>query len=318
MRNLESLVGYTFKKKSLLVEAMTHPSCNGPGIRASLDRLEFLGDAILDYVVVTNLFSITDPSPLDNATLHLLRTALVNADILGFLIMEWSITEPRVNVTVTVDDGTANSDSRSSDRNRSPVDPKEITLTPSSTPIPLWSFMRHASPDMGAIQRATSLRHTSMRDDILHALWHGTHYPWSLLSRLQAQKFYSDVFESLLGAVWVDSGSIAACEQVVERVGILPLMRRLVRDGVHLLHPKEELGRLAVRERVEYVVEARAGEDREEGERVFGCRVFVGGACVGTAEGGLSREEARTRAAEVACRVLKERGKGGVEVVGGL
>jgi hypothetical protein len=30
----------------------------------------------------------------------------------------------------------------------------------------------------------------------------------------------------------------------------------------------------------------------------------------------LSREEARTRAAEVACRVLKGRGKEGAEVVG--
>jgi dsRNA-specific ribonuclease len=218
MGKLESLVGYTFTKKSLLVEAMTHPSCNGPGVRASLDRLEFLGDAILDYVVVTNLFSITDPSPLDNATLHLLRTALVNADILGFLVMEWKITEQRVDVNVTVDDDEPSLSPRSSSGSSrsSPVDPpKEITLIESETPLPLWSFMRHASPDMGAIQRATSLRHAAMREEILHALWHGEEYPWSLLCRLQAQKFYSDVFESLLGAVWVDSGSIEECEKVV-------------------------------------------------------------------------------------------------------
>ncbi|EAQ84004.1 hypothetical protein CHGG_10408 [Chaetomium globosum CBS 148.51] len=99
MRQLESLVGYTFTKKALLVEAMTHPSCNGPGIRASLDRLEFLGDAILDYVVVNKLFAISDPAPLENSSLHLLRTALVNADILGFLVMEWAITEDGVEVT---------------------------------------------------------------------------------------------------------------------------------------------------------------------------------------------------------------------------
>ncbi|AEO71724.1 uncharacterized protein THITE_2033760, partial [Thermothielavioides terrestris NRRL 8126] len=95
MRPLESLIGYTFTKKALLVEAMTHPSCTGPGIRASLDRLEFLGDAILDYIVVNRLFS--DPAGLDNSTLHLLRTALVNADILGFLVMEWAIEQDRVD-----------------------------------------------------------------------------------------------------------------------------------------------------------------------------------------------------------------------------
>ncbi|KAK4122945.1 P-loop containing nucleoside triphosphate hydrolase protein [Parathielavia appendiculata] len=311
MRNLESLIGYTFNKKSLLVEAMTHPSCTGPGIRASLDRLEFLGDALLDYIVVTNLFRLTTgedtAGPLDNATLHLLRTALVNADILGFLAMEWCVTEARVDVNVDDDSKWFKTGS-----NRA----TEIHLVESQTPLPLWSFMRHASPDMGAIQRATSLRHAAMRERILQALWRGEEYPWSLLCRLQAQKFYSDVFESVLGAVWVDSGSIEDCEAVVERAGILPLMRRLVRDGVHLLHPKEELGRLAVRERVEYVVEARVGEDGVEG-RVFGCKVLVGGKCVGTAEGGLSREEARTRAAEAACRVLKGRnhlGKGEAEV----
>lgn len=307
MRPLESLIGYTFTKKSLLVEAMTHPSCNGPNIRASLDRLEFLGDAILDYVVVDKLFAITEPAPLENSALHLLRTALVNADILAFLVMEWSITQERIDAITVDDDEIPN--------NNNPQN-SQINLTHSQTTLPFWSFLRHASPDMGFIQRATTLRHAAMRNTILDALRGGSSYPWSLLCRLQAQKFYSDIFESVLGAVWVDSGgSVAACEGILERVGILPLMRRLVADGVHLLHPKEELGRLAGSEKVEYVIEATrvvegAGDDHQagsgEGGRVFGCRVLVGGVCVGTAEGGMTREEARTRAAEMACRVLKE------------
>ncbi|KAK4152741.1 hypothetical protein C8A00DRAFT_15990 [Chaetomidium leptoderma] len=308
MRPLESLIGYTFTKKALLVEAMTHPSCNGPGIRASLDRLEFLGDAILDYVVVNKLFAITHPAPLENSALHLLRTALVNADILGFFVMEWSISQDRFDATTPEENKQP-----PPVRHQVQQQQQEVNLTPSQTPLPLWSFLRHASPDMGAIQRATALRHAAMRQPILDALARGTHYPWALLCRLQAQKFYSDVFESLLGAVWLDSDSggsrrqLEACEAVVERAGILPLMRRLVGDGVWLLHPKEELGRLAGGERVEYLVEA--GEGEEEGERVFGCRVLVGGVFVGAAEGGLSREEARTRAAEVACRVLKGGGR---------
>ncbi|KAL2021535.1 hypothetical protein VTK56DRAFT_7034 [Thermocarpiscus australiensis] len=288
MRQLESLVGYTFTRKSLLVEAMTHPSCSGPGIRASLDRLEFLGDAILDHIVVGKLFSLSDNSaPLDNSALHLLRTALVNADILAFLVMEWSVKQERVDVDVAGDAAAA-----------------DLRLVRSEVSLPLWSFMRHASPDMGVVQRATALRHAAMRQGILDALWTGDSYPWSLLCRLQAQKFYSDVLESLLGAVWVDSGSLAACEAVVERVGILPLMRRLVRDGVRLLHPKEELGQLAVSEKVEYEVEMK---EEEGGDREFACRVLVGGLCVGKAEGAFSKEEARTRAAEEGCRFLKER-----------
>ncbi|KAK3304599.1 uncharacterized protein B0T15DRAFT_537045 [Chaetomium strumarium] len=327
MQPLESLIGYTFTKKSLLAEAMTHPSCTGPGIRASLDRLEFLGDAILDYIVVTRLFSYHAAAKLENSTLHLLRTALVNADILAFLVMEWSIPLERVDVEDDPMELDSNSKSISD----------TLTLKKSQTSLPLWSFMRHASPDMGAIQRATSLRHAAMRQQIADALWGGKRgrdddkrYPWSLLCRLQAQKFYSDVLEALLGAVWVDSGSIQACEAIVERLGIFPLMDRLLRDEVWLLHPKEELGQLAGRERVVYEVEAvvqrddggdddgadglLAGGDHYYGgdgtaERVlFACSVFVGGECVGTAQkGAYSREEARISAAEVACRVLKER-----------
>ncbi|KAJ4307182.1 Dicer-like protein 2 [Collariella sp. IMI 366227] len=199
MLRLESLIGYTFTKKSLLVEAMTHPSYNARGIRASLDRLEFLGDAILDFIVVNALFTISSP-PLENSALHLLRTALVNADILAFLVMEWSTPQDRV------DPAPPSSRTPSAHHHQPQIIPP--SLNPSQTFLPLWSFLRHSSPDMGYTQRITALRHAAMRDSLLQSLNHGTHYPWSLLARLQAQKFYSDVFEAVLGAVWVDSGSI--------------------------------------------------------------------------------------------------------------
>jgi len=318
MRPLESLIGYTFNKKSLLVEAMTHPSCNGPSIRASLDRLEFLGDAILDYIIVKALFSISSPSPLENSDLHLLRTALVNADILGFLAMEWAINQDRFDVVTT---STPTFSSTGNDANADAH--TNVSITPSQTRLPLPSFLRHASPDLGLAQRAAALRHARLREAILHALWHGPHYPWALLCRLQAHKFHSDAVEALLGAVWVDSigddsngdgDGMAACEAVAERIGILKLMRRLVADRVWLLHPKEELGRLSGSSEVEYIVTQQVvfspkdgpeGEAGEAGERMFRCEVKVGGVVAGTAEGGLSREEARTRAAEDACARLK-------------
>ncbi|KAL2179836.1 uncharacterized protein P884DRAFT_297448 [Thermothelomyces heterothallicus CBS 202.75] len=284
MRSLESLLGYTFTKRSLLVEAMTHTSCNGPNIHASLDRLEFLGDAILDYVVVKALFDISTPTPLENSTLHLLRTTLVNADILAFLALEWAITQDGFDV-----DAGANT---------------SVIVTARQTRLPLPSFLRHASPDLGLAQRATALRHAAMREQILQALWRGPRYPWSLLSRLQAQKFHADVVESLLGAVWVDSGDMTQCEAVAERIGILPLMRRLVADRVWLLHPKEELGMLAGSRPVQYLVQQVS--EGEEAERLFRCEVTVDGEVVGRAEGAFSQEEARTRAAEEACARLKE------------
>ncbi|KXX79980.1 Dicer-like protein 2 [Madurella mycetomatis] len=316
MRQLEQLIGYNFTKKSLLVEAMTHPSYNRLLVRASLDRLEFLGDAILDYVVVRKLFFREDR--LDNSTLHLMKTALVNADVLGFLVMEWHVTQERMEVTgggaiggdeeedeVSGPEDTMAEDAKPADET------EELRLVKSEVSLPLWSFMRHGSADMGTIQQATKRRHAAMREEILEALWHGGAYPWALFARLQAQKFYSDLFESLLGAVWVDSGSIEACEEVVERAGILPLMERLLKDKVHLLHPKEELGRLAVSETTDYEVEVK---EREGAEKEFRCRVLVGGECLARVEGCVSREHARIRAAEEACRVLKGRMRGDDEL----
>ncbi|KAK3321017.1 hypothetical protein B0T19DRAFT_255450 [Cercophora scortea] len=304
LKPVESLLGYTFTKKSLLVEAMTHPSF-GASDTASLDRLEFIGDAILDYIIVKHLFAVNDPAPLDDAEMHLLRTALVNGDILAFLIMEWAVEEDQIDPNVDPTAVDLDDDGNNTGTGNPP------SFTRSKIKLPLWSFMRHSSGDLGIIQRETAQRHAAMRDAILAAIHTGTHYPWALLARLQAQKFYSDLFESVLGAVWADSGSLEACEQLVERVGILPYMRRLMRDKVHVLHPKEELGRLACNEKVQYItgeVEGRVGaaeENEDDVEREWWCRVMVGERSVAEVVGGVSREEARVRAAMEACRILK-------------
>jgi len=298
MRRVEELIGYTFKKKSLLVEALTHGSYNVPGVVACLDRLEFLGDAVLDYVVVTALF---DTPGLKNSDMHLLKTALVNADILGFLVMEWVVEEERAEIEVLTAAGEPIVDEDTTEvRNREGT---QVRMKSVMVKHALWSFLRHLSPDMGVVQQATQKRHKMMRDEIIKMLRTGSHYPWALLAKLQVQKFYSDVFESILGAVWVDSGNMEECKAIVRRAGILPLMERLLADRVHIVHPKEELGRLAVSEKVEYVVEVQ--NEGDEAEKEIVCRVTVGGRCLAEVKGGTTREEARTRAAEVACMVMK-------------
>lgn len=49
------LLGYTFKNEELLREAMTHASIAGHRLQSN-ERMEFLGDAILGYVVCEYLF----------------------------------------------------------------------------------------------------------------------------------------------------------------------------------------------------------------------------------------------------------------------
>ncbi len=89
MARLEELIGYTFSKKSLLLDALTHPSYSAPGVGGCLERLEFLGDAILDSIVVAGLFAVADP-PMRHYEMHEARSAVVNGDFLAFLVLEWS------------------------------------------------------------------------------------------------------------------------------------------------------------------------------------------------------------------------------------
>ncbi|PVH89342.1 P-loop containing nucleoside triphosphate hydrolase protein [Cadophora sp. DSE1049] len=301
LQPLETLLGYSFQNKGLLIEAATHASCNSGS--ASLERLEFLGDAILDHLVVTKLWDYN----LSHIKMHLMRTALVNADILAYLCIELFIEQDLVDL-VTESDGTS----------------PHITEIHRTTQLALWQFMRHTSPHIGTEQQATSLRHAIVGPHIRAALQTGTHYPWALLARLQAQKFYSDVVESLIAAVWIDSGSFEICNQLIERIGIFKIMRRMLDEDVQVLNPKEELGMLADTQKVRYVVSLaptvdsdesegeEVGEEKVGGKRLV-CKVFVGEREVVSVVDGVSVVEVETRAAEEAIRVLKAERMEGVD-----
>ena len=73
MRNLEEKLGYKFKDKKLLKTALTHKSVKGG---ANNERLEFLGDAVMDLVIGDYLFHKF--SRLSEGDLSKLRAALVN------------------------------------------------------------------------------------------------------------------------------------------------------------------------------------------------------------------------------------------------
>lgn len=51
----EKRLGYTFKDKDLLLTAFTHKSYAGK-LGADNDRMEFLGDAVLELAVTENLY----------------------------------------------------------------------------------------------------------------------------------------------------------------------------------------------------------------------------------------------------------------------
>ncbi|CAA0821254.1 Endoribonuclease Dicer homolog 2 [Striga hermonthica] len=78
IRHLEILLGYKFQDVSLLVEALTHGSFMQPEVPGCYQRLEFLGDAVLDYLITVHLY-LKFPG-LSPGLLTDLRSASVNND----------------------------------------------------------------------------------------------------------------------------------------------------------------------------------------------------------------------------------------------
>nr|AUH15438.1 dicer-like 2 protein [Dimocarpus longan] len=78
VRHLESLLNYKFRDRSLLVEALTHGSYMLPEIPRCYQRLEFLGDAVLDYLITMHLFK--KYPGLSPGFLTDMRSASVNND----------------------------------------------------------------------------------------------------------------------------------------------------------------------------------------------------------------------------------------------
>ena len=82
MKNLEEKLGYTFRDRSLLENALTHSSCanESRGKLHSNERLEFLGDSVLGMVVADHLYR--NHPDLPEGDLTRIRAALVCEDSL--------------------------------------------------------------------------------------------------------------------------------------------------------------------------------------------------------------------------------------------
>jgi ribonuclease-3 len=80
LKNLEQRLGYRFKDKSLLEDALTHSSYSCG--RRSNERLEFLGDSVLQLIVSRKLF-LDLPQDLQEGQLSKIRAGLVCEEALS-------------------------------------------------------------------------------------------------------------------------------------------------------------------------------------------------------------------------------------------
>jgi ribonuclease-3 len=92
--SLEKKLETTFKNKDLLTQAFIHRSYINENLGSKLahnERLEFLGDAVLELVVTDHLFRTYSQAPEGELTAY--RSALVNTQVIGTVALELGLNE---------------------------------------------------------------------------------------------------------------------------------------------------------------------------------------------------------------------------------
>lgn len=84
----ERILDYEFNDRSYLLQALTHASYSPNNITDCYQRLEFLGDAVLDYLITRHLYE--DKRMHSPGALTDLRSALVNNTIFASLAVKYS------------------------------------------------------------------------------------------------------------------------------------------------------------------------------------------------------------------------------------
>lgn len=290
MTDIERMLGYTFTHKLLLLEAITHASYQFDHRTVSYERMEFLGDSVLDMVITDHLYHYPGKQ-FTPGQMHIRKSAVVNMHFLTYVCFKCSL-EKDASLPRPTRNG--------------------IVMDEETQEICLYQCLLHSSPVVFDQQRATLARYRKVKDEIEEALLRGPTFPWAALTRLQAPKFFSDMIESIIGAVYLDSrGNMDVVRQVLRKIGIMQQLERNLKDDVDVLHPLTRVHIWAARQQKELT-----SEFEEERGHVT-CTITVEGRepVQATAEkrGRASQEEARFAAAEKAIQLWDIRANDGIK-----
>ncbi|KAG0553066.1 hypothetical protein BDA96_01G563200 [Sorghum bicolor] len=236
---LEGALGIKFQNKGLLVEAITHASRPSSGV-SCYQRLEFVGDAVLDHLITKHLFfTYTDLPP---GRLTDLRAAAVNNENFARVAVKHK----------------------------------------------LHVHLRHGSSAL-----ETQIREF-VKDVQVELLKPG--FNSFGLGDCKAPKVLGDIFESIAGAIFLDSG----CDTSVVWKVFQPLLDPMVTPDTLPMHPVREL-----QERCQQQAEGLEYKASRTGN-VATVEVFVDGIQIGVAQNP-QKKMAQKLAARNALVVLKEK-----------
>ncbi|CAG8675935.1 16194_t:CDS:2, partial [Dentiscutata erythropus] len=184
VEKVEEICGHTFKNKILIVEALTHASLPNSATPC-YQRLEFLGDAVLDFMTVKYLFEkFPDGAP---GIMTDLKDAAVNNQVLGAIC-------ERIN---------------------------------------LHKHIIHFSSKLmnGITEFVNTVNELREKNEAVGEYW----------SDLDVPKVMSDVVESMMGAIFVDSEFDPAVLHKVFDKWIKPILTEHVTPETLKVHPVKKL-----------------------------------------------------------------------------
>ncbi|XP_075398675.1 endoribonuclease Dicer-like [Tenrec ecaudatus] len=244
----EESINFRFKNKAYLLQAFTHASCHVNTITDCYQRLEFLGDAILDYLITKHLYE--DPRQHSPGVLTDLRSALVNNTVFASLAVKYDFHKYFQAASPTLIDVIAG----------------------------FVQFQLEGNGRQGMDSQLRRLEEDQEKEE-----------------GIQVPKAMGDIFESLAGAIYMDSGMLL---ETVWKV-YYPMMRPLIEKfSAHV--PRSPVRELLEMERE--MVKFSPAEMTYEGKVCVTVEVLGKGKFKGV---GRSYRSAKAAAARVALHRLK-------------
>ncbi|KAJ3808003.1 hypothetical protein F5876DRAFT_46960 [Lentinula aff. lateritia] len=329
LSNVEKIIGYTFLRPTLLLEALTHPSCQEDHGTISYERMEFLGDAVLDMIVTDYLFYATGKNgkakEYSPGHMFLRKSATVNAHILAFVCLQSKLeVKAQMPKAYASNDNAEDQEGTSSKKKRHRGEQK-IVLEEEQHTVHLFKCLLHSNTRILDDQDLTYKRFLKFEAEITRELEKNERpiFPWAALTRIQAPKFFSDMIESILGAVYLDSeGNMDVVREVMLSLGLYQILERIVKEDLDVLHPVSRLSMWAATQTVTdpdadpEAIHKKINYDFKKERGRISCAVLVDGvelegSMVDDVYGGkATQEEVRLAAAEKAIQILRLRDVG--------
>ena len=165
----------------------------------------------------------------------------------------------------------------------------------------LWMMMRCQTEAVVDAREQGHERFEASGSSIESALRSAKAYPWEELCMLRPPKFISDIVESVLGAIFVDSdGDLEPCNSFLERIGLMKYLRRIVSERINVTHPKERLNQLFRGRNVD-----RIWEQSTKSANLWNLKLVVDDRVIAIVSDCYSTDEAIIRATNMACKHIE-------------